>query len=273
MPQQCPKPDCGLSSPDAALYCQFCGATLAATHVQCRTVLAPADSPPPRLTMATVHEVTQRLERVLPAGVSLGQSQPAVDARRGKREETASVIDHSWSMKEPYNKSLPKLEGAVMANIHMVTSKEAIDPDDEIALIAFNSRAKTILSLRPIRTHKTEFIRALQSLTPDNGTDINEGLKAARDVFDWSRRDVVRRVVLLTDGEGGDPLRTAQDLKSRGVVIDVVGVGPAPSRVNEKLLRAVASVVEGEVRYRFIEDFGTLVTHYQTLGNKTAVQP
>ena len=45
----------------------------------------------------------------------------------------------------------------------------------------------------------------------------------ARDMFDWNRKDIVRRIILLTNGEGGDPLHTAKDLKSRGVVIDIIG--------------------------------------------------
>ena len=81
---------------------------------------------------------------------------------------------------------------------------------------------------------------------------------------------MVRRIVLLTDGHGGHPIDTARDLKSKGVVIDVIGVGSAPSGVDEKLLRNVASVVEGEARYRFIKDQQTLVAHYTQLANKTA---
>ena len=67
-------------------------------------------------------------------------------------------------------------------------------------------------------------------------------------MFDWRRNDVVRGIILLTDGHGGHPLRTADDLKSRGVVIDVIGIGPSPSAVDEKLLKKVASVIEGESR-------------------------
>jgi hypothetical protein len=49
----------------------------------------------------------------------------------------------------------------------------------------------------------------------------------------------------------------------------VVGVGAAPTDVNESLLRSVASVVDGEVRYRFIKDSRTLVQHYTALATKT----
>jgi hypothetical protein len=89
-------------------------------------------------------------------------------------------------------------------------------------------------------------------------------------LFDWHRAGVVRRVVLETDGHGGNPLQTAEYMKQNGVVIDVVGIGEHPSGVDEKLLKKVASVVEGELRYRFIKDHRTLVAHYTQLANKTA---
>ncbi len=103
------------------------------------------------------------------------------------------------------------------------------------------------------------------------GTDITAGLEVARDNFEWQRGGVVRRIILLTDGQGGNPLWTADDLKSHGVIIDVIGVGKNPSVVNEKLLRKVASVIQGESRYRFIKNAKGLVEHYTTLSGKTAV--
>ncbi|MGD2111192.1 MAG: VWA domain-containing protein, partial [Phycisphaerae bacterium] len=87
------------------------------------------------------------------------------------------------------------------------------------------------------------------------------------------RNGVVRRIVLLTDGCGGHPIRTAQDLKSRGVVIDVIAVGHSEEEVNVKLLKKIASTVDGELRYRFIKDQQTLVAHITQLGGKTAVCP
>jgi Mg-chelatase subunit ChlD len=188
-----------------------------------------------------------------------------------QRELTVFVDDVSWSMGSTYDGATTKLDAVVRANINMVLEKAKIDPHDEIGLVTFNSCAQTLLTMSPIVSHKRQIIETLQSLAPSNGTDINEGLRAARSLFDWSRTDVVRRIVLLTDGHGGHPIRTAEDLKSRGVVIDVVGVGPDPSSVDEKLLQKVASVIEGELRYRFIKDQQTLVAHYTQLAGKTAV--
>ena len=152
----------------------------------------------------------------------------------------------------------------------MALSKAQIDPDDEIGLVAFDDHPHVILDLCPLKSDKPQILAAIQSLSIHGGTDINVGLKAARDMFDWARTDVVRRIVLLTDGHGGHPMRTANELKERGVVIDVIGVGDSPHNVDEKLLRKVASVIEGETRYRFIKDQQTLVAHYTQLANKTA---
>jgi Mg-chelatase subunit ChlD len=189
----------------------------------------------------------------------------------GQREQTGVVMDISKSMELPYDGQYNKLEAAVRAKINMILHKEQIDPDDEIGIVTFNHKADMLLPLHPISSHKQQIIDRLQGLFAEGGTDINEGLKVARDLFDWSRNDVVRRIVLLTDGCGGHPCRTAEDLKSRGVVIDVIAVGHSEEEVNVKLLKKVASVVDGELRYRFIKDQQTLVAHITQLGGKTAV--
>jgi hypothetical protein len=83
------------------------------------------------------------------------------------------------------------------------------------------------------------------------------------------RSGIVQRVVMLTDGQGGEPLTTAERLKSCGVVIDVIGVGDSPSNVNEPLLKKVASFIDGELHYRFIKDHQSLIAHYTQLAHKT----
>jgi Mg-chelatase subunit ChlD len=186
------------------------------------------------------------------------------------REQTVFVVDKSGSMAEQHDSRFSKMDAAIRANSSLVLHKAQIDPYDEIGIVTFEDFAMPVLNLCPIQTRRRDILQALQSLTPGGGTDINAGLEAARDMFDWNRNDVVRRIVLLTDGHGGYPLQTASDLKGQGVVIDVIGVGDSPANVDEKLLKKVASVVQGELRYRFIKDQQTLVAHYTQLANKTA---
>jgi len=266
MNQNCQK--CQAVNPMTASYCQNCGSTLGATVMQGRTVVAPLPSTP--VPDKLVNTAVQRAQQAFGnAPITTGMNQ-MTRSRLNQREQTGFVTDKSGSMSARYDGRLRKIEAASRAGITMVLNKYRIDPNDEVGIVTFESNAQVILGLCPLHSHKTQIIQALQSIRSGGGTDINEGLKAARDMFDWSRNDVVRRIVLLTDGHGGHPIRTAEDLKSRGVVIEVIGVGDCPSNVDEKLLKKVASVIEGELRYWFIKDQKTLFETFTQLSNKTA---
>jgi len=254
---------CQTANADQAIYCHSCGTVLAGT-ADGRTVVAPPapflrqGKPPGAVCMPAPHTLS-------PTGWT---PVPLVGAQQ--REHTILVTDTSGSMGEVYDGSHSKLEASQRAEVSLVVNKAQIDPMDEIGLARFDEMAQLVFPISPISTRRKEIIQAIQSLQAGGGTDINEGLKVARDAFDWSRSDVVRRIVLLTDGMGGHPLRTAQELKSRGVIIDVIGVGADPSSgVDEKLLRKLASVVQGELRYRFLKDQQTLVDHVTQIANKT----
>ncbi|MGB2966844.1 MAG: VWA domain-containing protein [Phycisphaerae bacterium] len=271
MSQSCP--NCQSQQPDGARFCGDCGATLAATMVEGKTVLAPA-GPPPVAANPQGHPVQPQPQPPHPQPTfrpGAGSAPGSATHLMNQREHTVFVIDKSGSMDERYDSRLSKVEAAARANATMVLEKARIDPNDRIGIVAFEDFAMPLLPLSPVGTHKRDIIQALQTISAGGCTDINEGLKAARDLFDWNRSDVVRRIVLLTDGHGGHPIRTAEELKSRGVVIDVIGVGDSPSNVDEKLLRKVSSVVQGELRYRFIKDQQTLVNHYTRLASKTSL--
>jgi Mg-chelatase subunit ChlD len=253
-----------------AKYCQGCGRLLGVTSVGGSTVvLAPAPSPS-RISAAEAKTVVRRARRTFGnTAVCLGGGTVS-QGRPGQREHLAIITDVSGSMADQFDHGVTKLQAAIRASINLVLGKAQTDPQDQIGLVTFNSRAEVLEDFHPVSTHKSQMIYILQSLTPDDGTDINEGLKAAESMFDWSLRDVVYRGTLLTDGHGGEPLETARRLKDRGMVFDVIGIGDHPSNVDEVLLKKVASVVGGVTRYRFIKDQQTLVDHYTQLANKTA---
>ncbi len=261
MGKMCPK--CETSNADTSRFCVVCGMTLGATVVQGRTVVMPSLISTPTVPPCQGDVAVSELRG--------SQVAAANSNRETQRELTVFVEDVSGSMGGAYDHRLNKLQAAQRAAASMVINKARLDDQDEIGLVSFNHCASMLLPICLIASRRTDIIKAIQSLEVSGGTDINEGLTAARDMFDWHRHDVVRRIVLLTDGHGGDPLHTADELKNRGVVIDVVGVGTTPTNVDERLLRAVASVIEGETRYRFIKDSQTLVEHYTQLANKTAV--
>ena len=226
---------CQTANPANARFCQNCGVSLGATNVQNRTVVMPTSPPvsqshPPEFDANTI---IQNVRNTLRDQTIIRNTQAQNVSRPNQRELTVIVIDRSESMAEQYGKGVSKLDAAVRSGVALICSKDKIDSNDEIALVCFNSLAEVLLDLQPIVSHKRDMIQSLQSLTPDNGTDIDEGLVRASDLFGSNRSNVVRRIVLLTDGEGGEPLDTADDLKSRGVVIDVVGIGDNTNNVNE----------------------------------------
>jgi len=258
-----------MANPDHARFCQGCGSLLSATTVQNRTViLAPA---PPHITPVAIDAQTilQKVRQTFDGHPSVHRTRAIGGNSIVQREHTILVIDRSSSMNEAYDGSTTKLEAAIRAAVVLICNKAQIDAQDEIGIVAFNSQAELLMDLQPIVSHKRQMIQLLQSLTPENGTDIDKGLITADDTFRWNEPNVVRRIVLKTDGEGGDPLATAEALKSQGVVIDIIGIGDHPKNVNEKLLKKMASIVEGQLRYRFIKDQQTLVAHYTQLANKT----
>lgn len=261
---------CGVGNPTNACFCQGCGTPLAATQVNSRTVVLPTSRGAP--FSGDAQTIAQRARQACGNCSAPVGALSSAARRSNQREHLFLVEDISDSMGDQYDPGVTKLEAAVRASANLILNKAQIDPHDEIGLIVFNSHARVLMDLKPISTHKPDMIKILQSLQPDDGTDINEGLLAAKDCFDWRRQDVVRRIVLLTDGQGGDPRGTAQELKQRDVIIDVVGVGERSSAVNEPLLKQVASLVEGQLRYRFIRDSQTLVAHYTQLAQKTATR-
>ena len=260
--------NCQMVNPDGARFCGNCGTTMGATTWQNRTKVMPSgvlssvnDGP---LSCDIVKTVVQRVNETLGEGRPGSMLAPEAADLTDQREHTVIVQDVSGSMGESFSRDgVNKLNAAKRACVDLVLAKHRGDPNDRVGLVTFNSKAKVLMPLSPLATSKRPIVEAIESLSPYNGTDINEGLLAAEGLFDWNRGDVVPRVVLLTDGRGGDPVATAGRLKSRRAVIDVVAVGDSPASVNEELLRLIGS------SYRFLKDSQDFRTHVTHLAGKT----
>ena len=180
--------------------------------------------------------------------------------------DTAIVIDVSGSMVAcDYPPS--RLDGGIQAGIEYAVTCANQRPGDRIAVISFSDEAHVVLPLTPVTKSRT-IQTALRKLTIDGGTDLAKGLEAAARLFeDDGSTGRQRHVIMLTDGQGGKPLKQAVRLKEKlGAVIDVVGIGGTPDAVNEALLRKVATTDPGGFcHYRFIRDPQTLSSHYTQL--------
>lgn len=268
MSQICTK--CSTSNKTNARFCSDCGQTLGATMIQQRTVIAQPSTGIFDATDEQIKKIVKNVEKHLGKGNLTIRQEHFVDERSGQKEATFLIIDISGSMTSNYDGKMTKLEAAIRACITMVLDKFSIDPNDEMGLICFNTAATCLLNLCPLSSHKPQILQAIQSLQIMGGTNIDSGLVCAQDNFNLNRSGWTNRIILLTDGQGGHPLATAEALKAQGVIIDVIGVGSHPTNVDEKLLKKVASVIEGEVRYKFIKDSQTLVKTFTQLAGKTA---
>ncbi len=183
--------------------------------------------------------------------------------------DTICVKDVSGSMSRQDCKP-SRLEASKMATEEYVRQKAVISPDDRIAIVSFTTQAKTVLPFTSVR--ETEFIvEQLKSLKAGGGTDIAEGLEEAKallcsdPLISYQNQRLISLLV-LTDGQGGHPINIAKELKKKGVLIEVIGIGGSRSEVNETLLRKVATTdINGFTHYRFIYETVQLTTHYQQL--------
>lgn len=184
-------------------------------------------------------------------------------------EALVFVLDVSGSMTEP-DIAPYRLAAAQRATLACARVKAERFPGDRVAVVSFNLRAWVVLPWTDAVGGRDEVNRAVWALAPHGGTDIAAGLRAAGSLFANAGTDCQGRIVLLTDGHGGEPIPVAAGLKTRGIVIDVVGVGGDPRAVNEGGLRQVASTVRGDNRYRFISGCEDLFAHFRSLGDRLA---
>jgi Mg-chelatase subunit ChlD len=161
-----------------------------------------------------------------------------------------------------------RLDAAVEAAAEMIRIRAERDPRDEVGIVTFHDDAQVLAGLTCLREGRGHLVETMKGLQPYDGTDIGAGLCAAGGLLASCISVLCNRIVLLTDGYGGDPVGVASELKGSGVVIDVIGIGGSPAAVNEQLLRQVASTVDGELRYRFIADRAELFEHFRRLADK-----
>ena len=180
--------------------------------------------------------------------------------------DTVIVVDISGSMGDAdYHPT--RLDGGIEASVEYVNTRAGKHPKDRIAVVSFSDNGSVVLGLTDI-SKRDRIISAIKSLMIEGGTNITTGLQKAIDIY---RKDQesgrLRRVILLTDGQGGHPVSTAEKLKQQyNTLIDVIGIGGSRKAVNEKLLQKVATTdPDGFKHYYFIKNSKTLREHYRKL--------
>lgn len=155
---------------------------------------------------------------------------PTGDARR-----YVLVIDHSGSMAgEPLE--LAKKGAKIFVN--------PMQPDDEIAVVAFSSEATPLFPLTTMtETQKKVAKQAIDPLTSDGGTDIGAGLAAGLDLLQASGSGFCNRaILLLSDGQAAEPTEVIAALKAEQIPVCTIAIGPS---VDEELMQKIAAETGG----------------------------
>ncbi len=208
------------------------------------------------------------------------------------------VVDVSGSMNRK-DWSLSRLHGAKAACQALLERKHTLRPRDRVGLVTFGDEGKVRMAPTQVATGRKEISTAIKALKTGGGTEMSAGLKTAgrllgstfspkdsfwTDPIAWllspfitrdnaspgpeSRGDN-RRIILLTDGHntgGTPPVRIAEQLKDSGIAIDCIGIGGSPGDVDEKELKAIASLDDnGKPRYWFIGQPAELIQTFKSL--------
>ncbi len=209
----------------------------------------------------------------------LGRLLKRMDGRKEAREEVVEVwsprasgpeycvlvFDRSGSML--CNDYSPcRILAALDSGLEFVYAKLQARCPDTIGIVLFDDEARVVCR----EVSLDEAIKILRNLKADpsvigGGTDIKVGLLAAENLFQKVANERRKRLILLTDGHGGEPVPTGKRLQADGVLVDVIGVAGSPAAVAEAELRQVASVINGANRYRFIGNRAELLQHFRTI--------
>ena len=183
--------------------------------------------------------------------------------------DTICVNDISGSMS--YADCKPsRLEASKIAAKKFVSKRAVISTSDRIAVVSFNTKARIVLPFTGV-TELSSINSAIDSLKIWGGTDIDKGLKAAAEIFtddpiaNFAARRL-KRILLLTDGCGGNPINISKALKDADVLIEAIGIGGDRSKVNEELLKKVATTdADGFTHYWFFTDTDSLIKQYENI--------
>lgn len=151
------------------------------------------------------------------------------------------VIDVSGSMSN--DNRLELLKNTLIEFISHMT------PQDRIGIVAFDDAVYKVLPSQLI-TNKTAICDVIRALQPRGGTNISIGFEEGLKQLEANKKpNMVNRLVLLSDGYGGDEpeisINLAKTYATKGLQISAIGVG---YDYNATLLEQLATIGGGTMQ-------------------------
>ncbi|MCL2797257.1 MAG: leucine-rich repeat protein [Firmicutes bacterium] len=187
---------------------------------------------------------------------------------------TCAPVRLSAANKKPYDEDMigsrlwAEAEGAKAA-------VNALEPDDYVGIIDFNSNARTAIGMTPA-TRKTEIFNALNSISTSQGTVYGNGVEMAARMLGGVTFTSRKHVLFMTDGiplDGNqDTLKwtvnaTIQTMNAEGITFSTVGIGNELDRADARqILQSMADdgwgIATDDPRYGVPGNYGAGERHF-----------
>ena len=171
---------------------------------------------------------------------------PAITMPKPSQHEAGAlvlVLDRSGSMQGP------KLEAIKEAATAAV---EALDANDQIAIVMFDSEATVLVPLQP-SANRRQIAAEIAKLMAGGGTNLIPGLQSAQGLL-AAAKTKVKHVILFSDGEAPTDglVELAKQMRQQQITISTIGVAGADMHLLELLS------TEGGGRAYRVEDIAQL---------------
>ena len=180
--------------------------------------------------------------------------QLAADERTGevvrRPVALAVVLDVSGSMSGEKIDEARRAVGRLIARM---------DPNDQIGLVIYNDGAQLVQPMARVGSVRTALLSRVHTIHAGGGTNIPQGLRLGNSILASASQELMRRVVLVSDGldHSGLPLdQITGEVRGRangGATLSALGVG---TDYDERFLTNVADAGRGN--YEFLARGGEL---------------
>lgn len=224
-------------------------------------------------TCSVTSQQTRGIVRDIVAAAQAGRESPA--------ELLLVLADVSGSMNTQDMQGKTRVQASQDALTCTFQTKLNIDSLDELGIISFASHSVVCLERTKIFNSFVvqDAIDNIDDPRTGGGTNFSKALDLVKKMFlqnGLRREGRVWRLLIISDGwdrTEQKALRIANELKQQhGVFIHTIGVAGTPEAPNTSFLEKLASTVNEQKQYAYINNIQFLQTHAVVLGQKMATQ-
>jgi Mg-chelatase subunit ChlD len=137
----------------------------------------------------------------------------------------------------------PKIDIAKKALKKYLTTREGLNPDDQLAMVVYPwNNLTAYLLYPPFSAHIKPFTSRIDELKAKGPSPMGEGLKLAFDTANKFDSSIGRRIVLIYDGEynqGIHPNEVAENILKSTIKLEKIYLGDVNKSMNNSVIKAL----------------------------------